>query len=285
MTDRDMILLFSKGLRRFRILLQGIKYRFVAIILSFTTYIPQLVKRRWRISDLNVFAHPWYHNFRDLGINTPQNTIPNYKYNQAAKSEVIFKMIDTAIVTLRRQTKAPIAILEYFAADSYYGLYALKSAGSDSTLCAIDLGGGSGEAAKRNKVLDQGLLIARALKIEDRFEQLNQSVFDANRECNLLLNIGGLYHIENVHNLLIKSLNSGADFMILQSVVHEDLHLDSFFVSPAPEWTWGSRFSAKWIRDSVQESGWKILEEEFNILELNESKFDRGSIYFLCSRL
>lgn len=277
-----MLKFFYKVEVRFRVIIRNLKFYFFVIYTILGTFFPLFLRRKLKIKEIFVFAQPWYHDFGSLGIRTPQNTIRTYKFNQRLKEGVLYPWIKNALNDLEISIlDREIRISEYFAADSFYGLFALKHSGK-SNLLAVDLGSQSGEGASRNYVLDQGLLIAKALGVQNRFSQVNASVFDVVDKCDLLLNIGGLYHVNHVDELITKSFLTGASIMIIQTVVHEDPQKEEFYLSPAPNWTWGSRFSASWLRTQVITAGWSIEHEAFNILELNESAFDRGSYYLYC---
>ena len=100
----------------------------------------------------------------------------------------------------------------------------------------------------------------------------------------MLLNIGGLYHVEEPLKLVLEMRKMLPEYAVIQSVVHEDKEIDDFLVSPAPFWNWGSRFSYGYLRNAILESGYTIIEEDFNLLYLNERVEDRGSAYFLAKR-
>jgi hypothetical protein len=252
---------------------------------TLTIFLPSVLKQEITWSDYKTYCRPWYHDFSALGFSTPQNPIRTYAVNQFIKQGVLFPWIKEAIFSLERSDcSGRLRILEYFSADSYYGLYLLNLDVATCDLFAIDLGNQSGEGKSRSYVLDQGALAARALGLEEYFHQINDSVFDIDIACDLLLNIGGLYHVDNVVELISKSVASGAKIMIIQTVVHEDENRDSFYISPAPNWTWGSRFSKNWLKQQVLNSGWDIEKESFNLLTHNEDPMDRGSYYLYCVR-
>ena len=225
---------------------------------------------------------PWYHQFGNLGIWTPQFVSGNYRYSQQNKDYFILPLIDETVKRLGIVFSGKVRIVDLFAADSYYGFHALTRS-RNSTLTAVDLLQNSGEGSKRTHVADQAFLIAKVLGVESRFRFLEMSVFDFNETVDLIINTGGLYHVENPE-LLLSNLNKiSKGFMILQTVVHEDKNMNSFFESPAPNWTWGSRFSVQYLREMLNRTGWEILDEHFNLLEGNTDPKDRGSVYMVCS--
>lgn len=252
---------------------------------SLSVFLPAVLSKKLNLRDFKIYRIPWYHNFSSLGFPTPQNKLETYQLNQNLKQGVLFPWIDQALNKLRTgDAQRKLRVLEYFAADSFYGLYALSSDIQSTSLFAVDLGNQSGEGSSRSFVLEQGRIAAKFLGMEDSFHQINRSVLEIENQCELLLDIGGLYHIEHVDTLIAKSIKTGAKIMIIQTVVHENFEEEAFFVSPAPNWTWGSRFSRNWLRQQVLNAGWNIEKEFFNILELNDRPVDRGSYYLYCVR-
>jgi hypothetical protein len=55
-----------------------------------------------------------------------------------------------------------------------------------------------------------------------------------------------------------------------------------YFVSPAPGWKHGSRFTHAGLKQWLTDAGWIVLDEARNELTGNPRLCDRGSSYFLC---
>jgi hypothetical protein len=55
-----------------------------------------------------------------------------------------------------------------------------------------------------------------------------------------------------------------------------------YFETPAPGWTWGSRFSYGCLQGFLTRAGWEIIEATQSDLAGNERPDDRGSAYLLC---
>jgi hypothetical protein len=99
---------------------------------------------------------------------------------------------------------------------------------------------------------------------------------------DVVLCTGGLYHLEDPRRLLDRVKNVAAHYLIIQSVVTLETEDPDYFVTPAPGWKHGSRFSHARLRGWLEETGWQIVEQARNELTGNPRRQDRGSSYFLC---
>jgi len=72
--------------------------------------------------------------------------------------------------------------------------------------------------------------------------------------------------------------------MVLQTVITLETESEDYFVSPAPGWKHGCRFTNAWLVKRLKDVGWNILEKERNILSGNERLCDKGSSYFLLEK-
>lgn len=72
--------------------------------------------------------------------------------------------------------------------------------------------------------------------------------------------------------------------MILQTVTTLETESEDYFVSPAPGWKHGCRFTDAWLFRKLTNMGWSILEHDRDILSGNERLCDKGSSYFLCEK-
>ena len=55
----------------------------------------------------------------------------------------------------------------------------------------------------------------------------------------------------------------------------------SYFETPAPGWTWGSRYNRHSFGKLIADLGYEIVDMHFNELEGNGRLEDRGSVYYL----
>ena len=71
-------------------------------------------------------------------------------------------------------------------------------------------------------------------------------------------------------------------YLILQTVVTLESEDPDYFITPAPGWKHGSRFTHAAVKKWLTETGFTILDEARNELEGNSRLCNRGSSYFLC---
>jgi SAM-dependent methyltransferase len=224
----------------------------------------------------------WYHDFSPLGVPTNQIRKPDvYRPNQAAKQDIVFAMIEEAIQICKdRRSEGPVSAVELFCADCFYANYAIAH-GVDSIYC-VDLDADSVE--QRGGILEQARLITRLLGNSEQVTIRKASVFDVEGSFDLCICAGGLYHLTNPRDLLEQIKTHTSSALVIQTVVSLENTDRDYFESPAPGWTWGSRFSFDYLQSMVRESGWDIVRSEHNELTGNSKPRDRGSAYLLCTR-
>jgi hypothetical protein len=111
---------------------------------------------------------------------------------------------------------------------------------------------------------------------------LANSKFDS---FDIVANVGGLYHTEKPEEILIMSYEMSRKFLIIQNVVSLANNSESYFESPAPGWTWGSRYSKASFNAVINRLfGSKVILSHFNELTGNDRLEDRGSAYYLIKK-
>ncbi len=217
--------------------------------------------------DLELFVEPWYHDFRDLGLPTPQR--PGiYPPNQAAKQPVLFRMIDQALEIARRASATP-TMLELFCADGFYASFAARRG---AHVVGIDTD--SSEIAKAR-------LAARLLGLRNAEFRIDD-VLTSELRASVGICAGGLYHLADPEALLRRLRERIEKVLVIQTVFHLARTEPEYFETPAPGWTWGCRFSLPWLLQTTERCGWRIVHSEQNELTGNDRPEDRGSAYLLC---
>jgi protein-L-isoaspartate O-methyltransferase len=270
--------------------------------------------RTTMMSDLTVVPEvyrlrPWYHDFSRLGLRTVFDECPAppfdwarqvlsevrhavkgsnaaarfslrralrplpsaHRLNQGVKEPVLTQMLNTG---LAESSDAPHC-LELFCADGYYSCL-LARARPSASVTGVD-------ADRRQIARAQaaaGLLGCHGAVFVtgDAFAFLERDgpLYD------VVLCAGGLYHLRDPRRLLELLSRRTAGFLVVQSVVTLESEEPDYFVSPAPGWRHGSRFTHAALRRWLVELGWAILATERNELPGNPRRADRGSSYFLC---
>jgi hypothetical protein len=214
----------------------------------------------------------FYHDFGLLGLDLPQR--PGiYAPNQAAKGPVITGYLAFAIGKLKSKGVAPLTVAELFCADAYFSFLARRLGADQSDAFDNDRDGHMAEARHVQATLG-GVTLH------------NQDVFTIpeDRRASIVLNTGGLYHVGDPLLALDRSYAMCEHYLIVQSVVSLATEDECYFEAPAPNWTWGCRFTYGFLRKAIENRGWRIVDTERNVLTGNDRPEDRGSAYFLIAR-
>jgi hypothetical protein len=214
---------------------------------------------------------PLYHSYRFLGGLNEQ--LPGiYAPNQACKEPILRAYIQLAIAKCRATIATPVSFAELFCADGYYAMLA-RHLGATSS-CGID--------NDRDGHFATAATVAASLGLGDvRFLKMDVNAIDTLPAVDIVANVGGLYHVDNPHEILRKSHAMARRFLVVQTVVSLATQDEKYYRSPAPGWTWGNRFSRESFDRMMGETGWEILDRHFNELEGNDRPEDRGSVYYL----
>jgi hypothetical protein len=222
------------------------------------------------LSDLG----PLYHTYDWFGV--PNKQHPGiFVKNQKAKQAIIGAYILQSIGKSRKTLDTKVSFAELFCADGYYAMLARHFGADESTGVDNDRDGNFESAEKIAQRLGVGNCNFVKMDVNDA-DQLGQ--FD------IVANVGGLYHVSNPEQILQKSYDMAKHFLIVQNVVSLANDDKRYFESPAPGWTWGSRYNPKSFHRMITSKGWNIVDYHFNELEGNDRPEDRGSVYFLISK-
>jgi hypothetical protein len=100
----------------------------------------------------------------------------------------------------------------------------------------------------------------------------------------MILCAGGLYHLSDPKKLLKLCYKITKHYLAIQTVVTLETEDKDYFVSPAPGWKHGCRFTDAGLREWLKQIGWKIVKHDRNELRANLQLSDRGSVYYLCKK-
>jgi hypothetical protein len=214
---------------------------------------------------------PIYHSYRLFGaLNEQLGGI--YPVNQACKEPILLAYIQYAIAKCRVTTATPVSFAELFCADGYYAMMARRLGATSSTGIDSDRDGHFRVAA----------VVASLLGLDDvAFVKMDVDGIDSLPPVDIVANVGGLYHVDNPLEILHKSYRMAKRYLIVQNVVSLASTDAAYFRSPAPGWTWGSRFTVQSFDAAMRTAGWEVVDRHFNELEGNERPEDRGSLYYL----
>jgi len=217
---------------------------------------------------------PWYHSFESFGVRV-QQCEGHYAINQKCKEGIILAYLQLAIEKSKSFCTDSPSVLELFCADGYYAAHAKRMGAGIVT--GVDLDEKAIEQAKamHRKLFDQ----------PGNFLVSDINTYETIESYDVVLCCGGLYHLSDPQRVIEFSHKLSKRFLIVQSVVSLENESEDYFISPAPGWKHGSRFSAAFLRKLLQQAGWHIVDEHYNELEGNNRPCDRGSAYFICTNL
>ena len=254
---------------------------------------------------------PWYHDFQKLGLKTDfpapifrsgeiiqacaallrspvqrlsdlrrskekknkisfLRTLQPHRINQPHKETYLIPYLSRALEGLPED---PVC-LDLFCADGYYSCLIARMK-PQAVVFGVDR---SQPDIQRARTAAKILGFDRLTFIPDdvfHFLQSAEPTFD------LVICAGGLYHLSNPFQLLNELIRVTRGFLIIQSAVTVETEAADYFVTPAPGWKHGSRFTHLGLKKGLEEAGWQILDQARNELPGNRCRCDRGSSYFL----
>lgn len=223
----------------------------------------------------HVLAHfgPLYHNYALFGVHNEQ--LPGiFGLNQQAKEKILLPYIAYAIKKVK-ETSPLVSFMELFCADGYYAM-AARHLGA-TIACGVD--------NNRDGFFTKASQIAAALGL-DNVHFFEKDVQDVRtfKPVDIVANLGGLYHVANPEQILEDSYAVAKRFLLVQNVVSMENNDADYFESPAPGWSWGSRYSRESFHAMILAKNWNILDFQFNELPGNPQKSDMGSVYYLIQK-
>lgn len=224
---------------------------------------------------MDVFSYgELYHDYSIFGVKNHQ--LPGiYEPNQKCKMHIIRAYIQYAIAKCKEKMDDKVSFAELFCADGYYAMVARHFGATNSI--GIDNNG--------DNFLTNAAKIAEEIGLTNiKFFQDDVNNINNYEKVDIVANVGGLYHVPNPIEILIKSCNLAKKFLIVQTVVTMGNDDPDYFESPAPGWTWGSRFNRYSFDKVIKGLGYNIIDQHFNELEGNDRPEDRGSVYYLIKK-
>ena len=255
---------------------------------------------------------PWYHDFQKLGLKTDfptpffwsgeiirtfaallrtsvrrlldfsrgkekknnvsfLRTLQPHRINQPQKETYLIPYLSRALEGLPED---PVC-LELFCADGYYSCLIARMK-PKAVVVAVD----------RSRPDIQRARTAAKILGFDRVTFIPEDVFHflqtAEATFDLVICAGGLYHLTHPFQLLEELIRVTRGVLVIQSAVTMETEAADYFVTPAPGWKHGSRFTHLGLKKGLEKAGWQILDQARNELPGNRRRCDRGSSYFLC---
>ena len=225
----------------------------------------------------------WYHDFSPVGIKTRLFLGVEYQLSQEDKQEILFGLLKRAREEfVNTGGIGSPSMVDLFCADAFYSIYALKMDLVAHSV-GVDLEQQAGEGGIRMGVLNQAATIRSLASLDKRLELVNGDVMRYEGSYDLCLCAGGLYHINDPAALISRITAQTRKLLIIQTVIPSNVgESEPFFVTPAPHWTWGSRFNRIWLEEELMKNGWTIVEADVRPMRANIHDWDRLSLSILC---
>lgn len=219
----------------------------------------------------------WYHDFSALGLSTTVID-DSYARAQSVKVPAFVRHFERTFSRFSERDLGAMRGVELFCADAYFSQFALKR--GVGQMIGIDLDAESPE--NRSGVLSQAQIAAAALGTTNRFNVIRGDVREFEGRFDFCVNYGGIYHLLDPLGLLRRCRTQVNGPMLLQTIVSLANTSDDYFESPAPGWTWGSRFSEGYLMTMLDQSGWDVEDVESEVADYNKRPADRGIVFALC---
>jgi hypothetical protein len=215
-----------------------------------------------------------YHDFSMFGAINLQ--LPGYSpANQRCKGPILTAYIQWAIAKTKKKMDDPVTFTELFCADGYY---AMAARWLGAARCY-------GVDNNRDGWLPKARIIAERLGLTGvEFIEEDVNRMELLERTDIVANVGGLYHVENPKEILEKSYRLATRYLIVQTVISLTEEREDYFETPAPGWTWGSRFNRTSFQRLIRDLGYAVVDSHFNELEGNKRPEDRGSLYYLIAK-
>lgn len=218
---------------------------------------------------------PLYHKYTFFGVDNEQLE-GIFAGNQKAKTPILTSYVAWAIAKCKAESDK-VSFAELFCADGYYAMVASrlgveKSVGYDNDIDPHHF-------FQKAPGIAEGLGLKNVEFIEADMNKLSKLP-----KYDIVANVGGLYHVENPEAVLKASYKMAKKYLIVQTVVSLENKKKDYFVTPAPGWTWGSRYSRQSFDALIKKLGYKVKDFHFNELLGNGELSNRGSVYYLIEK-
>ena len=150
-----------------------------------------------------------YHDYSIFGFKNTQ--LPGiFAPNQRCKAPILQAYIQLAIAKCKSKMDDEVSFAELFCADGYYAMTARHFGATISY--GID--------SDRDGYFDKAHIIASRIGLTNvSFIKEDVNNIERLEKVDIVANVGGLYHVENPKEILIKSCNLAKKYVIVQTVV------------------------------------------------------------------
>ena len=198
--------------------------------------------------------------------------------NQYARDQVVLPLLDKIFLELLKD-RTGLRFVDTFSAEGFYTYYAAMKFKNVALATGVEL---DSRQVKRANTINE------IFQITDKVEFQRGNVFDIDRHerYSVSLCMGGLYHTDDPRGFIELLSTVTTNAMIVHTViVWDEEKNEDFIIVPAPGRQHGSRFSYRFIRNSITDSGWRIVEEGSQVFPATFNHYwNSKAAWFLCLR-
>jgi hypothetical protein len=245
-------------------------------------------------SDIRIYqARPWMHDYSALGmmtdfskypslgehcVNLARNVLGKGKLtsqgshdNQRIRDLQVLPALDKAFRLHRERYGEVTSFLDTFSNDGFYGFWVAERYKPPHITC-VEL---------MSEIVTKGRLMAEVLQ-KPEVSFICQDVHELDESpVDIALCMGGLYHVTDP-DAVVARLRSKARYLVAHSVTSVLSEDPNYFVTPAPYWQHGSRFSHQYFLAMLQRANWTVLEAGHGIYPSPTNEYSSGSSWALC---
>lgn len=211
---------------------------------------------------------PWYHNFDTFGVQTDFPPKKNFGFfgkkirqtrrsmdQQPRKESVIAPYIQKVLDSI--PNKNDLSVLDLFCSDGYYGFLVQKFC-LGAKLTGVDK---NMNDISRCKTMSCHLNLGPTNFVYDDVYHYAEMA----NQFDIVLCIGGLYHLSNPKRLLELLKRITGKYLIVQSAITVEHDNPDYFETPNPWFkTWGSLFTNTKLLQLINEVGFNIEVSAIN---------------------
>ena len=194
--------------------------------------------------------------------------------NQERKEKFILPYLKEAFQACAELGIDKPATLELFCADGFYSFWMQKNFNL-TTLKAVDL---------NERRITQAKVMNEVLQSNIDFYDMDVYDISPQERYDITLCAGGLYHVHDPQKMLELCYQMTNHYVIIQTVITLESEAEDYFITPAPGWKHGCRFTDARLRKWIEELGFEILQHGRDKLDNDAPLSSRGTTYYLCKK-
>ncbi len=228
----------------------------------------------WREGGTEYYAaHPyWQHNFEFFGHKTFQPPASNLKKVQEMEQDTIFKLINLAVTTAKKQGDSDLCGIELFCSDGFYSNYACQNGIKKMVGFDIDFN-------SHKQCLQQAAEMAELLN--SNFELQKKPAEELNTNFDIGLCLDSLTSVNSPKKVLTHLRK------YIKSALLIKVPVEASDIAPSKSTLKRQKDNAVWfnlngLKKILADSGWEIITEESHDIFYDLRYSHCQSCYILC---